>query len=783
VRRKLFNLLTLLSLMSCLIAVALWLRSGSRIDTITIRTAPSYARWPGTKWVVIRTYNGWVVSLHQKVRPHVDGGPPPWREDVSLEFKHLEPPTWPASQPMMDAEYAAYETDVSQAYRATPAIRWQSNVRPVMPVGAAQTPTSATWWGRLGFQTAGGNSWFINDEYYPGAYRDVRVAVPHGFVVALSAVVPTIWSGLWLRRARARRRIGRCPECGYDLRESPERCPECGRAVTDEEAQRAGLTRPGSPKCPPPPEPAPGWLRTLRRRWEIAAFAAIAGGLSLALVQGSGQAASPDAGALRRELRSKFDDVAREVARLRAAGSAAAADRMDAELRRLQEPDAAKGPVDSEAPELSVVGLYEGAQPGGAPRGFQTHPVGSAAVEVRPTGRPLVLVLCAYEPVKWDLRVAPGARLQKVLLSGYYGQDVSGVPEGVPVEEYTQRKSSHFWAYSRQGESYREMERTVERLAGLPVSTFQGRYAYKGQPFVVGPGDPDWEVQRVLARLEPLHRAATAFERERAVAEVLPLTFPALWWTRDGPALSSVSASLATFDLAGPREGMRSLPRTIGGVAVDPAGPMYATDGRDVLELDQVAERMVSLTRGGKGPSMSWVMGLAFDTKRKRLMAASMSGAGSTVYLYTPGTAQWSGGTTLWSGGRLGDLIALTYAAEDDCYYALNAERGGESPVLIRFSAEGVGQWRIPLPAPLPSFRSAPNRSPVQLVTVGRLLAFIHTPARDIFASARGPLEPAKIVVIDPKANRVVYRGTLAKHLERAPSTAPPSTAPPAGAQ
>ncbi|HEX8914099.1 MAG TPA: hypothetical protein VF796_17250 [Humisphaera sp.] len=64
-------------------------------------------------------------------------------------------------------------------------------------------------------------------------YSDNRTTyllfVPHAYWAALAAALPAWWLLTRPRRVRAaRRQLGLCPYCCYDLRATPGRCPECG---------------------------------------------------------------------------------------------------------------------------------------------------------------------------------------------------------------------------------------------------------------------------------------------------------------------------------------------------------------------------------------------------------------------------------------------------------------------------------------------------------------------------------------------------------------------------
>lgn len=63
--------------------------------------------------------------------------------------------------------------------------------------------------------------------------RAARLVVPLWLVLAVAAVLPTVWLAGRVR-AHRRHRQGRCPACGYDLRASTGRCPECGTPIPTE---------------------------------------------------------------------------------------------------------------------------------------------------------------------------------------------------------------------------------------------------------------------------------------------------------------------------------------------------------------------------------------------------------------------------------------------------------------------------------------------------------------------------------------------------------------------
>jgi hypothetical protein len=141
--------------------------------------------------------------------------------------------------------------------------------------------------------------------------------------------------------------------------------------------------------------------------------------------------------------------------------------------------------------EVHAVGVYEGTLSGGAQRGFRMHPTGTVTVKVnRPATRPVVLVLTSYEPVEWKIDAPKGA-VVRVITSGYYKQQVTGLDKDVPVASSSHEggDKEYFYAYTQAAppgareyevketqEKYEKLERIVKDRTKREIKSFQGSY-------------------------------------------------------------------------------------------------------------------------------------------------------------------------------------------------------------------------------------------------------------------------------------------------------------------
>jgi hypothetical protein len=193
VTRRVFTVLTALSLLLCVAVCVLWVRSS--------RAVQDHVVWRGETTFMAQSKANrlWLQR---------------WRMADPM-------PTRPAS------------SDLKWVLRGTTNPPYQ----PITPIEVGYTPPPPSLTNGFGF------GWPESDlgTSREGRSRGSRemLAVPHWSLLAVLTIAPAAWL---LRRVRTRWRLreGLCPVCGYDLRATPGRCPECG-TTPDEVTQPAAV--------------------------------------------------------------------------------------------------------------------------------------------------------------------------------------------------------------------------------------------------------------------------------------------------------------------------------------------------------------------------------------------------------------------------------------------------------------------------------------------------------------------------------------------------------------
>lgn len=461
------------------------------------------------------------------------------------------------------------------------------------------------------------------------------------------------------------------------------------------------------------------------------------------------------------DLRNMVGDIWKEVERLRAAGSSPDAARLAAELHRhVQEIHDGLRPLPDDQAELHVAGLYEGRPPEGKRKGGQ-HPLGLAEVHVEFPGQPIVLALCAYEPVKWQVRLAEGVQLKKVLLSGYYDQEVAGLPDGVPVSTENERGQRYrFYDYSKDRLPRQvALARALKEATGLNVATFQGTYGYAGTPFVIGEQNAEWRRDLLAQRLAPLHESAISFQRREQRERMQSIHFSALYVKPTNNPLphQTGEAALATFTPSGPiATSLQTIPGRVNHVAIDPKGPTYyGMRLNQVVMFEPGKDTFQPLDIDASLPRPSWPCGLAFDTKRRRLAMVTKGGVGH-MYIYDVDEEKWSVTTALNNI----ELNCLGYSEENDKFYGLSQPHDTGICQLRTFSSAGVFLGSVELERQI--FTEQHARGPIQVIGVGRLALILTPPQPD--PEAADLAVRSRSYLVDPENGKILFSDAVRPH-------------------
>ena len=237
-RGIIFSSVTVLPLVPCVAMVALCVRSYRIADTLFFTKVDGFEQ--------LSSMNGKLLIHHGRPESGI-GGRLKRVSHRAERVRSLPPRLWPdqprdhewmlvgfTNVPPPSPQILVTATNTLHAWRAMDGMQQE---RAIQPQYELYSKSGEPWVS----MPAPELKHMLIDEHDDQLQQDVRrasaatmvpsyvdVVVPQWLLVLLTLTPPAFRLGVTQRRRRNRLRQGRCLQCGYDLRATPDRCPECG---------------------------------------------------------------------------------------------------------------------------------------------------------------------------------------------------------------------------------------------------------------------------------------------------------------------------------------------------------------------------------------------------------------------------------------------------------------------------------------------------------------------------------------------------------------------------